>query len=124
MESGQRRHQKSWELVKEFVNGNFQVWSIKLEQSIVPTLLPWVDEQMERCTFSRSQTEECNILYVCLPTMGVVSSMKLQFTLQLITSFLAARSSNSIAVVIHANRAAEPKKRRGINCCCGNLDGC
>lgn len=82
-----------------------------MDQSIVPTLLPWIDEQMERCTFSRVHSEECHILFVCLPTMGVVSSLKLQYVLQLMTSFLAARPSNSIAVVIHANRATDPKKK-------------
>lgn len=107
----QVRHAKSWDLVKDFVEKNFQVWSIKLDQSVVPTLLPWIDEQMERLTFSRVQTEECNILYICMPTMGIVGSVKLQFVLQLITAFLAARPTNSIAVVVHANRAADHKKR-------------
>ena len=106
-----QRHKRSWELVNDFVEQNFQVWSVKLDQSVVPTLLPWVDLQMERLTFNRVTSEECVILYLCMPTMGIVGSVKLQFVLQMITALLAARPSNSIAVVIHANRAENPKKR-------------
>ena len=49
----QVRHAKSWDLVKDFVEKNFQVWSIKLDQSVVPTLLPWIDEQMETADFQQ-----------------------------------------------------------------------
>lgn len=110
------RHAKSWEAVTEFVQQNFQVWSIRLEQSILPTLLPWLDAQMERLTYNRVHGEECYVLYVCLPTMGVVPVGKLSFVVQLITSFLAARPQNSIAVVIHANRASEGKKGSAAQC--------
>ena len=104
------RHDKSWEVVHEYAE-RFRVWSIKTEHSITPTLLPWLDEMMEKVTYNRVQSEECSILYICLPVLGVVPAMKLQFILQTITSFLAARASNSIALVAHANRAGEAKKR-------------
>ena len=104
--------------MNDFVEKNFQVWSVKLDQSVVPTLLPRVELQMERLTFNRVPSEECVILYLCMPTMGIVGSVKLQFVLQMITALLAARPSNSIAVVIHANRAENPKKRSGFQTLC------
>ena len=65
---------------------------------------------MEEMTYTRASSEEAYILYVCLPTMGVVSSLKLSYVHQLITGFLAARPSNAICVVVHANRASEGRK--------------
>ena len=89
---------------------NSQVWSVKLDQAVLPTLLPWLDTQMERLTFNRVRTEECFILYICLPTMGVVPAGKQNFVLQLVTGFLSARPNNSIAVILHANRASDSKR--------------
>ena len=107
------RHAKSWEVVAEFVQENYQVWSVRLEQSILPTLLPWLDGQMERLTFNRVRAEECYVLYICLPTMGVVPAGKQNFVAGLVTAFLAARPQNSVAVIIHANRASESKRACG-----------
>ena len=69
---------------------------------------------MEAMTFTRAPDEEAYLVYVCLPTMGVVSSLKLAYIHQLVTGFLAARPSNSIAVIIHANRASDSKRFLGL----------
>lgn len=78
----------------------------------MPTLLPWLDAQMESQTYTRDINEEAGVLYICLPTCGVVPAKKMAFFLNLITSFLSARPANSIAVIIHANRAGDAAKKK------------
>lgn len=104
------RHERSWEAVHAWINHNLKVWSSKPEQSPLPTLLPWLEERFEDMTYLRVTNEEGYILFCNLTTMGVVSSLKQSYILGLITSFLTARPVNAIAVVLHANRAAEARK--------------
>ena len=106
------RHQKSWEVVREHVDGNFKVWSLGLEDQMLPTLLPWIDGQMENLTYTRETNEEAHVLYVCLPTCGVVPAKKNNYFLTLVTSFLSARPTNSIAIFVHANRAGDGGKKQ------------
>ena len=108
----QPRHTKSWALVNNYVENNLKVWSVAKDGSVLPTLLPWLEERMDAASYARQQEEEGYILYVCLPTLGVVPAGKQQFFFDLITGFLAARPSNSIAIVIHANRASEAKTKK------------
>ncbi len=61
----------------------------------------------------RTDQEEATLLWVNLPTVGVVTSLKKDYILQLVTGLLTAKPANSICVVLQANRAAESKKRRG-----------
>lgn len=59
----------------------------------------------------RTDTEEGTVLWINLPNVGVVTSLKRDFFLQLITGMMASRPSNSICVVLHANRASESKRK-------------
>lgn len=106
------RHTRSWEIVHSWVDHNLKVWSLKAETSPLPTLLPWIEERFEDQTFLRTASEEGHVLYFNLPSMGVISAAKLNYVHALCTSFLAARPTNSVAVIIHANRASEGRKSR------------
>lgn len=107
------RHERSWETVHKYVDDNLKVWTIKPESSPLPTLLPWIEQRFEEMTYLRSPNEEGHILFVNLPTMGVVSAMKLSYVHSLCTSFLASRPSNAVAVILHANRASEGRNKSG-----------
>lgn len=99
-------------MVHQFQEDHQKVFIVKPDQpSPLPVILQWLEARMEDLTYCRQFSEEGYILYCCLPTMGVVSSLKLAYVHQLITGFMAARPSNSICVVIHANRASESKKQ-------------
>ena len=98
-------------MVHDYIEKNFKVWSIGADEQLLPTLLPWLDQQMEDATYSRDASEEGFVLYLCLPTCGVVSAAKANFFLTFLTSFLTARPSNSIAIIIQPNKAGETTKR-------------
>ena len=106
------RHKQSWEEVHKFVDENLKVWPIKPTQVILPTVLPWLETSMDAMTFMRTDQEEGTLLWVNLPTVGVVSAMKRDFFLQTISGLLAAKASNSACLVLHANRASESKQKK------------
>ncbi len=87
------------------------MWTIKAEQTLLPTLLPWLEDAFESQGFIREQSEEGVLLWLSLPTCGVVSASKSTFFLNLITGLLTAKSTNSAAVVLSANRAMKDKKK-------------
>ena len=70
------RHKKSWEVVNAYVERCLKVWVVKPEQTVLPTILPWLDKTLEDMTFMRSTLEEGIIIWVNLTTCGVVPSMK------------------------------------------------
>lgn len=107
----QQRHAQSWEEVHKYVDTHLKVWAIKPNQPILPTLLPWLESSMDELTYLRNEQEEGVLLWVNLPCVGVVSAMKKDYFLQLISGLMASRSSNSVCVVLRANRASESKKK-------------
>ena len=96
------------------VNGNvqefFKVWSVQPSQSFLPSLLPWLEERFEAATYMRNPSEEGCILFYNCPVMGVISALKYSHMLSLITTFLASRPVNGIAVIVHPNRASEGRR--------------
>lgn len=108
----QTRHTESWDAVHKFADERMKVWSIKQSQSVLPTLLPWIESALDSLTYLRTDQEEGVILWINLPNCGVVGSMKRDFFLTLITGLMAARPSNSVCIILHANRASDKKTKR------------
>ena len=96
-----------------FVEKRLKVWSIKPTQSVIPTLLPWLEEAMNAMCYMRSETEEGVVLWLNLPTAGIVTSLKRDYFLSVVTGLLASRPANSVCVVLHANRASDGKQTTG-----------
>ena len=46
--------------------------------------------------------------------VGVVPAKKTNYFLTLVTSFLSARPGNSIAIIVHANRAGDGGKKQNM----------
>ena len=97
----------------KYVDGNLKVWAVKPSQPALPTVLPWVESALDAMTFMRTDPEEGILLWVNLPTVGVVTSLKKDYFVQLITGLLTAKPQNSVCILLQANRAAEAKKRTG-----------
>ena len=102
------RHKKSWEVVNAYVERCLKVGVVKPEQTVLPTILPWLDKTLEDMTFMRSTLEEGIIIWVNLTTCGVVPSMKKNFITSFVTGVLSAMN-NSLCVLLHTNREAEAK---------------
>ena len=102
------RHKKSWEVVHDYIERCLKVWAVKPEQTVLQTILPWLDKSLEDMTFMRTTLEEGIIVWVNLTTCGVVPSMQKNFITSFVTGVLSAMS-NSLCVLLHTNRAAEAK---------------
>lgn len=105
------RHTQSWDEVHKFCDARLKVWSVKPSQVLLPTLLPWIEETLDNMSYMRTETEEGTVLWRNLPTAGVVSSLKKEYFMQLITGLLASKPVNSVCIILHANRAGEGKKK-------------
>ena len=105
------RHAHSWQVVQDHMD--FKLWEVKTnelgDQTVLPELLPWLEEALDSVSFSRQKTEEGYVLYCCLPTVGVLSAAKQNFLQQLVTTFLAMHRGNAIAVVILPNKAGSAR---------------
>lgn len=103
------RHKQSWEVVNAYVQRFLKVWGVKPEQTVLPTILPWIDGCFEDMTYARAIQEEGVVVWVNLTTAGILSAMKKAFIASFITGLLTSMAGNSIALVIHANRASDAK---------------
>ena len=106
------RHTESWDAVHKFSDERMKVWSVKQSQSVLPTLLPWIERSLDSLAYMRTEQEEGTILWINLPNCGVVGSMKREYFLGLITSLMTARPNNSVCIGLHANRASDSKSRK------------
>ena len=78
------------------------------DRTVMPQVIPWMDDCMSKASFSRNDAEEGFILLVNLTVLGVVSAHEKSYSLQLLTDFLATHRKNAVALVLHANRAKTP----------------
>ena len=62
-----------------FVETHLKVWSVKPSQTVLPTLLPWIEESLDGMCYMRTDTEEGTVLWINLPNVGVVTSLKRDF---------------------------------------------
>ena len=58
----------------------------------------------------RSHEDAALILWLNLPTGGVVSAAKQDFFLTTVTTLLAAYKRNAVAIWVHCNRAGDPSR--------------
>lgn len=107
-------HELSWSVVGDFVNKNWITWAVSThelgDQTILPQLLPWCDQVLSEATFNRVPEEEGYLLFINMPTCGVVPSQKLNYFLQLTTTFLATNRKNSVCVMLFPNKASTERK--------------
>ena len=107
-------HELSWSVVGDFVSKNWITWAVSThelgDQTILPQLLPWCDQVLSDATYNRVPEEEGYLLFINMPTCGVVPAQKLNYFLQLTTTFLATSRKNSVCVMLFPNKASTEKK--------------
>ena len=74
--------------------------------TVMPELNTWIDESLaEMCL--RDPDDAGVILWVNLPSAGILSVQKSEWVLGYVTNTLQKYKRNGMAVIIHANRAAQ-----------------
>lgn len=111
----EEQHEKAWQCVREFMQNNLKVFT-GLASAGTSTLLPsvasWVEETLGDIAEVRSSEDHLVVLWINLPTAGIVGAAKDDFFISLITNILTKYKRNSIALVVHANRAEQLAGKR------------
>ena len=82
------------------------------ESTIMPAVSTWIQETLSEIAEVRESEDHAVVIWLCLPTVGIVSASKWDFFITLITNFLAHYPRNGLALVVHANRAGQMSGNR------------
>jgi hypothetical protein len=102
-------HEVSWRLVVQFSEEAFPVWCIptaKMSAQLPAKFKPWQAAVVQGPGIRRPENEHY-VYWLNLVTTGITSSLKTDWFLSFLTQVLTDQPSNSIAIILHANRAAQ-----------------
>ena len=105
-------HQRAWSVVDTFLKTTMTIFGGKIgeaESTLMPEVRSWV----------RSMTQELGslpddhvvILFINLPGMGILGASAKSFLLSFVANLLADFPENSIALLVHPNRASQQEGR-------------
>ena len=103
-------HGKAWEMVTSYMESNLRTFCGKADQAesiLMPQVSTWVQETLQEIPEVRESDDHAVVIWVCLPTCGIVSAQKMDYFITFITNFLARHRRNGLALIVHANRAGQ-----------------
>ena len=106
----QECHNKAWDLVGSYLESNLRMFSgksVDADSTVLPSLASWVQDSLADIPEARSFEDHGVVLWVNLPTAGIIGASKYDFLLTSITNLLTQYKKNSIALIIHPNRAGQ-----------------
>lgn len=106
----QECHTKAWDIVTSYMESNMRVFSGKSDQAesvIMPAVASWLQETLQEVPEVRGTDDHAVVIWLCLPTAGIVSANKWDFFITLVSNFLARYNRNGLALIVHANRAGQ-----------------
>ena len=80
------------------------------ESTTMPATMAWIQEVLQDCPEVRETDDHAMVAWLCMPTAGIVSAMKMDFFITFICNFLTRYRRNSIVLIVHPNRAAQASK--------------
>ena len=108
-------HARAWRVVVDYINDNLRIFPSKLEHAesaLLPNTKLWVKTSLEEMNCLSADDHSIFIWLNC-PVVGIISSEKYDYFLTCICNLLADFPKNSVAVILHPNRAASLDKRTG-----------
>ena len=105
----QELHTRAWKSVQDFMQENCSIFAVskptEAESTVMPNCRSWLKERaMEVGTSCDDHTVA---IFMNTPAVGVLSAIRMSFTLSLITNVLSDFPVNGVAFVIFPNRAAQ-----------------
>ena len=88
--------------------------SVDADSTVMPQLFSWVDATIDESPGCNSPDDHCVVLFFNLPAVGVVSVAKWDYIVTIVANMLNRYRKNSLAIIVHANRAAQ-KTRTVVN---------
>ena len=108
-------HNKAWKVVSDYLNSNLQMFAGKssdADSTVLPALSSWIQESFSDIPECRQFDDHGLVLWCNMTTMGIVGASKFDFMVTAISNLLSLYKRNSIAILIHPNRASQLQSGR------------
>ena len=105
-------HTRAWEAVKSFMQSSAKIFagaSLHGMTSLMPEVSSWCSDTLADTSDVRENNDHMVFIWCNLTTAGIVSAGKWDFVVGYITNELSKHKRNSIAIVVHPNRAGQFK---------------
>ena len=102
-------------MVGDYLGSNLRLFagrSADAESTVLPSLASWVQESISEVPEARSSEDHGLVIWLNLPTAGIIGASKYDFLLTSVTNLLTMMKKNSIALIVHPNRAAQMQPNR------------
>lgn len=86
--------------------------STDAESTVLPALSAWLQESLSDIPEARSYEDHGLVLFLNMPTAGIVGASKYDFFLTAICNLLTLFKKNAMAVLVHPNRAGQLQSNR------------
>ncbi|CAL1131960.1 unnamed protein product [Cladocopium goreaui] len=106
----EEQHHKAWKCVKEYLSSTLRLFPGKSPDAVstvMPELNGWIEETLSDIAEVQSALDHGVILWVNLPSVGILSAHRLDWVLTYLSNTLNKYKKNGMAIVIHANRAGQ-----------------
>ena len=80
------------------------------ESTVLPSLTSWIQESLADIPEARAYDDHGILLWGNLPTAGILGASKYDFLLTALSNLLSVFKRNSIAVLVHPNRAGQMQR--------------
>ena len=86
--------------------------SVDADSTVLPSLSSWITEAFADIPKARSFEDHGVVIWVNLPTAGIIGASKYDFVVTAVSNVLSQYKKNSIAILVHPNRAAQLHSNR------------
>lgn len=102
-------------MVSDYLASNLRMFSgksVDADSTVLPSLSSWIQESLADIPEVRSFEDHGVVMWVNLPTAGIVGASKYDFVVTAISNMLSQYKKNSIAILVHPNRAGQLQPTR------------
>lgn len=106
---GQECHSQAWKLVQQFMDSSCQVFAgnpSHAESTLMPRVMQWAQQCLEDLPGTGDDSQGV-VVWLNTPTAGIIAAAKWDFFLTFLSNLLNHYRKNSVAIVVHPNRAAQ-----------------
>ena len=110
-------HTRAWDAVGKYLQANLRFLVGKpsdAESTVLPSLTSWLQESIADTPECRVFDDHGVVLWLNLPSGGILSAHKYDFLITTVSNVLATYRKNSVAILVHPNRASEANQSRPV----------
>ena len=112
-------HQRAWTVVGDYLTSSMRLFSgksVDADSTVLPATASWIQEAFSEIPSARSYDDHGVIVWTNLPTAGILGASKYDFMVTAIANLLTTYRKNSMAIIVHVNRASQMNgSRTGFN---------